>query len=129
MRKTIFAFKKILLCFKCASKIEERQRREERTNIYVKYLRLNIVLYYDIDNSLSETKEKIINQDAKLTSNILLIVNILLVIDDSRFELKNKLISTIRQKSKKIIYINNKSSLKTFFKLIIDYIFEINCNY
>jgi len=92
-------------------------------------LRLNIVLYYDIDNSLSETKEKIINQDAKLTSNILLIVNILLVIDDSRFELKNKLISTIRQKSKKIIYINNKSSLKTFFKLIIDYIFEINCNY
>lgn len=129
MRKTIFAFKKILLCFKCASKIEERQRREERINIYVKYLRLNIVLYYDIDNSLSETKEKIINQDAKLTSNILLIVNILLVIDDSRFELKNKLISTIRQKSKKIIYINNKSSLKTFFKLIIDYIFEINCNY
>ncbi len=92
-------------------------------------MRLNIVLYYDIDNSLSETKEKIINQDAKLTSNILLIVNILLVIDDSRFELKNKLISTIRQKSKKIIYINNKSSLKTFFKLIIDYIFEINCNY
>lgn len=129
MRKTIFAFKKILLCFKCASKIEERQRREERIDIYVKYLRLNIVLYYDIDNSLSETKEKIINQDAKLTSNILLIVNILLVIDDSRFELKNKLISTIRQKSKKIIYINNKSSLKTFFKLIIDYIFEINCNY
>ncbi len=129
MREIALAFEEIVLCSKCASKIEERRRREERTNIHVGHLRFNIVFYHDIDNSLSKIKARIIDEDAKLTSNILLIVNTSFIIDNSRYELKNKLISTIRRKNKKIIYVNNKSSLRAFFKLVIDYIFEMNCNY
>lgn len=129
MREIALAFKKIVSCSKCASKIEERRRREKRTNIHVRHLRFNIVLYHDINDSLSEIKARIIDEDAKSTSNVLLVVDTSLIIDDSRYELKNKLISTIRQKGEKMIYVNNKSSSKTFFKFVINYIFEMNCDY
>ena len=84
-----------MLCFKCASKVEERRKRKKRTNIYVEHLRLNIVFYYDIDDFLSETKVKIVNKNANLTFNVLLIINILLIIDDSKYKFKNKLIFAI----------------------------------
>jgi len=129
VREIALAFEEIVSCSKCASKIEERRKREERTNIHVRHLRPNIVLYHDIDNFLNEIKARIINEDAKSTSNVLLIVDTSLIINDSRYELKNKLISTIRQKSKKIIYVNNKSPSKAFFKLVINYIFEMDCDY
>ncbi len=129
MREIALASKEIVSCLKCASKIEKRRRRKERTNIHVKHLRFNIVLYHDIDDSLSEVKARIIDEDAKSTPDVLLIVSISLIIDNSRYELKNKLILTIRQKNKKIIYVNNKFSSRAFFKLVINYIFEMNCDY
>lgn len=64
-------------------------KKKKKTNIHVKHLRLNIIFYYDVNDSLSEIKTRIINEDANLTSNVLLIVNILLVINNSRHELKN----------------------------------------
>ena len=70
-------------------------------------MQFNIVLYYNINNSLSKIKAKIIKKNTKLILNILLIVNILLIINNLRYKFKNKLISTIYYKSKKIIYINN----------------------
>jgi len=129
MREIVLAFREIVLCLECASRIEERRRREERTNIYVEHLRLNIVLYHDINDSLSETKARIIDKNANLTLDVFLVVNTLLIIDNSRHELKNKLISTICRNSKKIIYVNNNSFSRAFFKLVVDYIFEMNYDY
>ena len=128
MRKTILAFEEIVSCSECASRIEERQRRRERTNIHVRHLRLNIVLFQDIDDSLSETKARIIDKDVNSKSDVILIVDTSLIIDDSRYELKNKLISTIRRNDEKIIYINNNSFSRTFSKPVIDHIFKMNCN-
>jgi len=96
VREIALAFEEIVLCFKCASRVEERRKKKKRTNIHVKHLRPNIVLYHDINNSLNETKARIIDKNANSTSNAFLVVNISLIIDDSRYELKNKLISTIR---------------------------------
>lgn len=128
VRKTILAFEEIVSCSECASRIEERQRRRERTNIHVRHLRFNIVLFQDIDDSLSETKARIIDKDVNSKSDVILIVDTSLIIDDSRYELKNKLISTIRRNDEKIIYVNNNSSSRTFFKLVIDHIFKMNCD-
>ena len=128
VREMTLAFEEIVSCSECASRVEERRRREERTNIHVKHLRFNIVLFQDIDDSLSETKARIIDKDANSKSDVLLIVDTSLIIDDSRYELKNKLISTIHRNDEKIIYINNNSLSRTFFKLVIDHIFEMNCD-
>ena len=129
MRKIALTFEEIIIYSKYALKIEERRRRGGRTNIYVKYLRPNIVLYYDINDSLSEIKARIINEDVNLTLDILLVINILLTIDSSRYKFKNKLIPVIRRNSKKIIYVNNNSSPRVFIKPVVDYIFKINYNY
>lgn len=129
MREIVFVFKKIVLYFECALKIKERRRKKEKINIHVEYLRPNIVFYHDINNFLNEAKARIINENAKSTSNVFLIIDISLIIDDSRYEFKNKLISTIRQKSEKVIYVNNKFFSKAFFKPVMNHIFEMNCDY
>ena len=129
MRETVFAFEKIVLCFECASRIEERRRKRRRTNIHIEHLRFNIVFYHDIDDSLSETKARIIDKDADSTLDVLLIIDTLLIIDCSRYEFKNKLILAVRWNDEKMIYVNNNSFSKAFFKLVIDYIFEMNCDY
>ena len=92
-------------------------------------MRLNIILFYDINDPLSEVKARIINEDAKLTPDVLLVVSTLLAIDGPRYELKNKLIPAVRQKGKKVIYVNNKPPLKAFFKPVVNYIFKIDCDY
>ena len=129
VRENAFVFKEIVFCFECVSKVKERRRKRKRTNIYVKHLRFNIVFNHDIDDFLSEIKASVIDKDANLTFDVLLIVNTSLIINDSRYKFKNKLISTIRRNDEKIIYVNNNSFSRTFFKLVIDYIFEINCDY
>jgi len=128
VRETILAFEEIVSCSECASRVEERRRRKERTNIHVRYLRLNIVLFQDIDDSLSETKARIIDKDANSKPDVLLIVDTSLIIDGSRYELKNKLIPAIRRNDGKIIYINNNPSSRTFSKPVTDHIFEMNCD-
>jgi len=129
VRETALASGEIVSCPKCASKVEERRRREERTNIHVGHLRPNIVLYHDIDDPLSEAKARIIDEDAKSTPDVLLVVGTSLAIDGSRFELKNKLIPAVRRKSGKIIYVNNKPPPRAFFKPVVDHIFEMDCDY
>ena len=129
MREIALAFEEIVLCSECASRVKERRRRKERTNIHVEHLRLNIVHYHDIDDSLSETKARIIDKDADSTLDVFLIIDTSLIIDDPRYELKNKLILAIRRNDEKMIYVNNNPLSRTFFKLVIDYIFEINCDY
>ena len=129
MREIVLAFEEIVLCSECASRVKERRKRKERTNIHVEHLRFNIVFYHDIDDLLNETKARIIDKDADSTSEILLIIDTSLIIDDSRYEFKNKLIPAIRRNDEKMIYVNNNSFSKAFFKLVIDYIFEINCDY
>ena len=129
MREIILAFKEIVLCSEYASKIKEQRKREKKKNIHVKYLRLNIVLCHNIDDSLSEIKIKIIDKDANLTLNVFLIINTSLIIDDLKYKFKNKLIPAIRRNNEKMIYVNNNSSFKIFFKSVIDYIFEMNYDY
>ena len=129
VRETALASGEIVLYFKCASRVEERRRRRGRTNIYVRYLRPNIVLYYDIDNPLSEIKVKVIDKDTDSTPNILLIINILLAIDGPRYKLKNKLIPAVYRNGRKVIYINNNPPPRAFSKPVVDYIFEMDCDY
>ncbi len=95
MRETALTSKEIVLYPKYALKVEERRRRGGRINIYVRYLRPNIILYHNINNPLSEVKARIINKDIELTPDILLIINTLLVINDLRYKLKNKLILVV----------------------------------
>ena len=129
MRKIVFTFTEIVLYSKFVSKVKKRRRRKEKTNIYVEHLQFNIVLYHNIDNFLSETKAKVIDKDADSTSDVLLIIDTSLIIDDSKYDFKNKLIPTVRRNDEKMIYINNNSFLRIFFKFVIDYIFKMNCNY
>lgn len=129
MRETALASGEIVSCPKYASKVEERRRRGGRTNIYIRYLRPNIILFHDINDPLSEVKARIINEDAELTPDILLVVGILLAIDGPRYELKNKLIPAVRRKGRKVIYVNNKPPPRAFFKPVVDYIFKIDCDY
>jgi len=96
VRETALISGEIVLYPKYALKVEERRRKGGRTNIYVRYLRPNIILYYDINDPLSEIKARIINKDANSTPDVLLIVSILLVIDGLRNELKNRLIPAVR---------------------------------
>jgi len=128
VRETALAFGEIVLCPECASRVEERRRRGGRTNIHVGHLRPNIVLYHDIDDPLSETKARIIDKDANSTPDALLVVDTSLAIDDPRYELKNKLISTIRQNGGKVIYVNNNPPPRAFSKLVVDHIFEMDCD-
>lgn len=92
-------------------------------------MRLNIILYYDINDLLSEIKTRVIDKDADLTPDIFLVISILLVIDGPRYKFKNKLIPVIRRNGKKVIYVNNNPFLRVFSKPVIDYIFEIDCDY
>lgn len=118
----------IISCSNCVSMLEEWWTREKRTNIYVKHLWSNIVLFYNIDDSLSKRKVNIIDNDANSRSEILLVIDTSLTINDLRYELKSKLISATHHNNEKIIYINNRSSLKVFCKSVVDHIFEINCD-
>ena len=129
VRETALAFEELVSCSECASRVEERQRREGRTNIHVEHLRLNIVFFQDIDDSSSETKARFIDKDANLRPDVLLIVDTSLTIESSRYELKSKLILAIRRNDEKIIYVNNNSSSRAFSKLMIDHIFEMNCEH
>ena len=61
----------------------------------MRHLQPNIVLFQDFNNSLSELKAKIINKDTNLKFDVLLIIGTLLIINDLRYKLKNKLILTV----------------------------------
>lgn len=76
------------------------------------------LFYHNIDNPLSETKVRVIDKDVNSTSDVLLIIDTSLIIDSLRYELKNKLISAVHQNNEKVIYVNNNSSLRAFYKLI-----------
>jgi len=91
-------------------------------------LQSNIVLFDDIDDPLSDTKASIIDNDANLRPDILLIIGTSLTVDGSTYKLKNKLISTICHNNEKVIYVNNSPLQKLFCKPLIDHIFEMNCN-
>lgn len=93
MREIVFVFEEIVLCFKCASRIKKNEKK--KTNIHVEHLRFNIIFYHDIDDLLNETKAIIINKNTNSTLDVLLIINISLIIDDSKYKFKNKLIFTI----------------------------------
>ena len=70
MREIVFTFEKIVLYFKCASRIKER--RKKKTNIHVEHLRLNIVFYHNINNLLNKTKTKVIDKDVNSTFDVFL---------------------------------------------------------
>ncbi len=129
MRETALASGEIISCPECALKVEERRRRGGRTNIHVRHLRPNVILYHDINDPLSEVKARIINEDAESTPDVLLVVSTSLAIDGPRYELKNKLIPAVRQKGGKVIYVNNKPPPRAFFKPVVDYIFEMDYDY
>ena len=73
-------------------------------------------------------KASIIDYNIKLRSNVLLIISTSLIVNNSRYKLKKNLISVMCCNKEKIIYINNTSSSRAFFKSIIDYILEIDYN-
>ncbi|KAL9127436.1 MAG: hypothetical protein Q9217_003688 [Psora testacea] len=128
VREAALASGKIILCPECVSRVEERRRRGGRTNIYVGHLRPNIVLFQDIDDPLSETKASIIDKDASSRLNILLVVGTSLAIDGPRYDLKSKLIPAVRRNGGKVIYVNNNLLPKAFFKPVVDYTFEMDCD-
>ena len=127
--ETALASGEIVTCSECASKVEERWRRGGRTNIHVGHLRPNIVLYHNIDNPLSETKARIIDEDADSTPDVLLVIGTSLAIDGPRYERKNKLIPAVRRNGGKMIYVNNNPPPRAFSKPVIDHIFEMDCDY
>lgn len=129
VREINLASGEIVSCPVCASKVEERRKRGGRTNIHVRHLRPNIVLYHDIDDPLSEAKARIIDEDADLTPDVLLVVGTSLAIDGPRYELKNKLIPAVRQKGGKVIYVNNKPPPRAFTKPVVDHILEMDCDF
>ena len=126
--KTALISEEIISCSNCTSMLEEWQTREKRMNIHVEHLWSNIVLFHNIDDSWSKKKASIIDNDINSRPNVLLVIDTSLTIDDSRYKLKNKLILAIHHNSEKIIYVNNRSSLKMFCKSIVDHIFKMNCN-
>ena len=97
-------------------------------NIPVGHLRSNIILFNDMYNPLSERKARIIDNDAKSRPDILLIISTSLVVDGARYKLKNKLIPAIHHNKGKVIYINNNSPPKAFFKPVIDHILKMDCD-
>lgn len=129
MRETALASGEIVSCPECASRVEKRRRRKGRTNIYVEHLRPNIILYHDIHDPLSETKARVIDEDADSTPDVLLVINTSLIINGPRYELKNKLIPAIRRNGGKVIYVNNNPPPRTFSKPVVDYIFEMDCDH
>ena len=129
VRETALASGEIVLCPECASRVEERRRRGGRTNIHIGHLRPNIVLYHDIDDPLSETKARVIDKDADSTPDALLVIGTSLAIDGPRYELKNKLIPAVRRNDGKVIYVNNNPPPRAFSKPVVDYIFEMDCDY
>jgi len=129
VRETALASGEVVPCPEYASKVEERRRKGGRTNIHVRYLRPNVILYHDINDPLSEIKARIIDKDADLTPNIYLVVGILLAIDGPRYELKNKLIPAVRRNGGKVIYVNKNPPPRAFSKPVVDYIFEMDCDY
>ena len=119
----------VVPCPECASRVEERRRRGGRTNIHTGYLRPNIVLFQDIDDPLGETKAKIIDKDASLRPDVLLVVGTSLAIEGPRYELKSKLIPAVRRNNGRVIYVNNKPPPRAFAKPVIDHIFEMDCDF
>ena len=86
------------------------------------------LFYHNIDNPLSETKVRVIDKDVNSTSDVLLIIDTSLIIDSLRYELKNKLISAVHQNNEKVIYVNNNSSLRAFYKLIRQWQIQLTYN-
>lgn len=117
-----------LSCLECESRIESQRKNEARTNIHIKHLRFNVVLLHVIDDSWSEIKANFIDKDSSLRLDVLLIIETSLTSEDSWYELKSKLISTIHQSDENVIYINNKFSLKAFAKSVVNHILKINCD-
>ena len=128
VRETALASGEVVSCPECASRVEERRSRGKRTNIHIGYLRPNIVLYHDVDDPLSETKAKIIDQDANSKLDVLLVVGTSLTVDGPRYELKSNLIPAVRRSGGKVIYVNNNPPPRAFAKPVVDYIFEMDCD-
>ena len=126
--ETALACGEIISCPECESKVEERRRRGERTNIHVGNLLPNVVLFQDIDDPLSEMKASVIDKDAKSKPDVLLVIGTSLAVDGPRYELKNKLIPAVRRNGGKVIYVNNKPPPRPFSKPVVDHIFEMDCD-
>ena len=129
MHEFTLACREILLYLECIWKVKEWQKKEQQMNIHVKHLQFNIVFFQDFNDSLSELKAKMINKDINSKPDVLLIMSTSLIINDLKYKLKNKLISTVYWNGGKVIYVNNNPPSKTFSKLIINYIFEMNCDF
>lgn len=117
-----------LSCLECESRIESQRKNEARTNIHIEHLRPNVVLLHDIDDSWSEIKANFIDKDSSLRLDVLLIIETSLTSEDSRYELKSKLISMIHRSGENVIYINNKLSFRAFAKPVVDHILKMNCD-
>ena len=129
MCESVLACRETVSCSECVQRVEEQQRRGQWMNIHVRHLQPNIVLFQDFNDPLSELKARMINKDINLKFNVFLIIDTLLIINDLRYEFKNKLISAVCWNGEKVIYVNNNSFSKTFSKFIINYIFKINCDF
>lgn len=121
-------FEKNILCLQCTSIVEKRRIKEAKTNIYVDFLRSNIIFLYDVDNLLSKQKIELINQDNNLKTHILLIIEILLIIDRVKKVIESIFILAIHCSNRKVVYVNNVRSSQVFYKLKVDFIFEIDCD-
>jgi len=75
-------FRKNILYLQCTSIVKKQRVREARTNIYINFLQLNIVFFYEYDNLLDERKIELIDQNNNLKIDILLIIRISLAIDN-----------------------------------------------
>lgn len=125
--ETVLIFEEDILCLKCVLNWEKWQIRKKKM-IHAEHLWSNIVLFNNIDDFLSDTKASIIDHDTKLRLNILLIIETSLTVNDSRYKLKNKLISIIHCNNEKIIYVNNRALWMLFCKFLVDHIFMMNCD-
>ena len=125
--ETVLVSEEEVSCLNCVSNWEEQQAKKKRT-IHAEHLQPNIVLFDNINDPLSDTKASIIDNDANLRPDILLIIETSLTVNGSMYKLKNKLILAIHHNNEKVIYVNNSPFQKPFCKPLIDHIFEMNCN-
>jgi len=119
---------KNILCLQCTFIVEKRRVREARTNIYVDFLQSNIVFLHEYDNLSGERKTELIDQDSNLKIDMLLIIEISLIIDSVKQVVGSIFIPAVRRSGGKVVYVSNVRFPKTFCKLKVDFIFEMDCD-
>ena len=119
---------KVVPCPSCASGVEERRNRGQRTNVHVGHLRPNIVLFDDVDDPLSQRAASLIDDDAESSPDALLILGTSLKVDGPSRELKNRLVPATHRNGGQVVYINNQPPPKAFRKPVTDHAFEMDCD-